>query len=105
MNPESKIQISGKFKTGAWCYYGEPCKMAQLMESYNWYAVMGITTEEDATPTQEQIGRKISASWLARSYDEEWTTLPILGGTASGGKMKETEKRITNSRGFLAFPE
>jgi hypothetical protein len=58
MNPESKIQISGKFKTGAWCYYGEPCKMAQLMESYNWYAVMGITTEEDATPTQEQIGRE-----------------------------------------------
>jgi hypothetical protein len=25
---------------------------------YNWYAVMGITTEEDATPTQEQIGAR-----------------------------------------------
>jgi hypothetical protein len=40
-------------KTGAWCYYeNNPANGATYGKLYNWYAVMGITTEEDATPTQ-----------------------------------------------------
>jgi hypothetical protein len=34
---------------------------------YNWYAVMGITVAEDATPTAAQIARKQLANRLARS--------------------------------------
>jgi uncharacterized protein (TIGR02145 family) len=45
-------------KTGAWCYYENNQKSATYGKLYNWYAVMGITTEEDATPTQEQIGAR-----------------------------------------------
>jgi uncharacterized protein (TIGR02145 family) len=104
-------------KTGAWCYYeNNPANGATYGKLYNWYAVMGITTEEDATPTQEQIGARkelAPAGWHVPS-DEEWTTLAdFLGGTGvAGGKMKETGEAhwktpntsATNSSGFTAFP-
>jgi uncharacterized protein (TIGR02145 family) len=46
---------------------------------YNWYAVMGITTE-DAPPTEgANRGKKtISASWHVPS-ETEWTTLTTFG--------------------------
>jgi hypothetical protein len=30
------------------------------MKQYNWYAVMGITTTESATPTTEEIKKKLA---------------------------------------------
>jgi hypothetical protein len=38
-----------KIKTGAWCYYDNDSENGTTYgKLYNWYAVMGITTE-DAT--------------------------------------------------------
>jgi hypothetical protein len=47
-------------KTGAWCYYNNDANSGTYGKLYNWYAVMGITVAEDATPTAAQIAKEIS---------------------------------------------
>jgi hypothetical protein len=44
----------GKSKTGAGVIREQSNKGNAYGKLYNWYAVMGITTEEDATPTQDK---------------------------------------------------
>jgi uncharacterized protein (TIGR02145 family) len=104
-------------KTGAWCYYTKDDGTTDggtYGKLYNWYAVMGITTEENATPTEAQIeARKqfAPAGWHVPS-DAEWTTLTTFLGDNAGGKMKEigdthwggSNTAATNSSGFTALP-
>jgi uncharacterized protein (TIGR02145 family) len=103
--------------TAAWCYYGNDANNGTTYgKLYNWYAVMGITTEEDATPTPAQIAARkqlAPTGWHVPSSDE-WTTLTtFLGGeSVAGGKMKEVGEAhwktpntdATNSSGFTALP-
>jgi uncharacterized protein (TIGR02145 family) len=102
-------------KTGAWCYYdNDVYKGTTYGKLYNWYAVMGITVKEDATPTADQIAARkelAPAGWHVPS-DEEWTTLTTFLDGNAGGKMKEMgdthwwEPNVgaTNSSGFTALP-
>jgi uncharacterized protein (TIGR02145 family) len=102
-------------KTGAWCYYENDSENgATYGKLYNWYAVMGITTEEDATPTTEQKDLRkqfAPAGWHVPS-DAEWTTLTTFLGDNAGGKMKEmgdthwggSNTAATNSSGFTGLP-
>jgi uncharacterized protein (TIGR02145 family) len=102
-------------KTGAWCYYdNDSVNGTTYGKLYNWYAVMGITTVEDATPTEAQIeARKqfAPAGWHVPS-DAEWTTLTTFLGDNAGGKMKEigdthwggSNTAATNSSGFTGLP-
>jgi hypothetical protein len=88
-----------------------PKKGATYGKLYNWYAVMGITTLRDATPTEEQIGLK--TTWLARSSDEEWTTLPLFRrNRQSWRQMRKWEAHwktpnadTTSSSGLQLFRE
>jgi uncharacterized protein (TIGR02145 family) len=105
----------GRLKTGAWCYYDDdPANGETYGKLYNWYAVMGITTAEDDTPTEAQIAaRKIFAptGWHVPS-DSEWTTLTNFLGDYAGDKMKEIGTEhwnspntdASNSSGFTALP-
>ncbi|MGO4818894.1 FISUMP domain-containing protein [Flavobacterium sp. W22_SRS_FP1] len=106
-------------KTGAWCYYVKPdgsTDGATYGKMYNWYAVMGITTAESATPTPTEIAarKKLAPTGWHVPTDAEWTILTDgLGGTAiAGGAMKETvtthwsspNTAATNSSGFTGLP-
>lgn len=83
---------------------------------YNWYAVMGITTAESATPTTGEIAARKNFApigWHVPT-DGDWTTLTdFLGGEINGGSaMKEAgtthwaypNKAATNSSGFTGLP-
>lgn len=81
---------------------------------YNWYALMGITTAEDATPTEAQIAarKKFAPTGWHVPSDSEWITLTNFLGDYAGGKMKETgtahwnnpNADATNSSGFTGLP-
>jgi uncharacterized protein (TIGR02145 family) len=76
----------GKFKTGAWCYYNNDANNGTTYgKLYNWYAVMGITVKEDATPSCTNSSKKTisSTGWHVPS-DEEWTTLTAFRSEAYG---------------------
>jgi uncharacterized protein (TIGR02145 family) len=105
--------------TAAWCYYNnDPANGTTYGKYYNWYAVMGITVAEDATPTDAQIAARKQLApigWHVPSV-AEWTTLTtFLGGeNVAGGKMKEVgiipdgtwkspNTDATNSSGFTAL--
>ncbi len=103
--------------TGAWCYYNnDPANGAIYGKLYNWYAVMGITTAESATPTSSEIAarKKLAPEGWHIPTDAEWTTLTTsLGGvTLAGGKMKSTGTSLwispnsgaTNESGFTGLP-
>jgi uncharacterized protein (TIGR02145 family) len=106
-------------KTGAWCYYVKPdgsTDGATYGKLYNWYAVMGITTAESATPTPIEIAarKQLAPTGWHVPTDSEWTTLTtFLGGEGvAGGEMKETgttrwlspNAGATNSSGFTGLP-
>jgi uncharacterized protein (TIGR02145 family) len=105
-------------KTGAWCYYvgTDGTTYGKL---YNWYAVMGITVAEDATPTAAQITarKQLAPSGLHVPSDGEWSTLTTFLDQEAptgnvGGKMKETgtahwqapNSGANNSSGFTGLP-
>jgi hypothetical protein len=44
----------GSFKTALGVIGNDANNGTTYGKLYNWYAVMGITTEEDATPTQDK---------------------------------------------------
>ena len=87
--------------TGAWCYYANNSANGTIYgKLYNWYAVndpRGLAPVGWHIPT-----------------NAEWTTLitTLGGGSAAGGKMKETglahwqspNTNATNSSGFTALP-
>jgi uncharacterized protein (TIGR02145 family) len=88
-------------------------------KQYNWYAVMGITTTESATPTTEEIlARKKLAptGWHVPTYGDWTTVTTFIFREASmgnvGDKMKQVgtthwvgnNNRATNSSGFTALP-
>jgi uncharacterized protein (TIGR02145 family) len=108
----------GALKTGAWCYYigTDGTTYGKL---YNWYAVMGITVAEDATPTAAQIAarKQLAPTGWHVPADEEWSTLTTFLNQEAptgnvGGKMKETGTAhwdnpnggATNSSGFTGLP-
>jgi uncharacterized protein (TIGR02145 family) len=108
-------------KTGAWCYYtkgDDTTDGATYGKLYNWYAVMGITTEEldQAAPTDEELAvrKQFAPTGWHVPTDAEWATLTeFLGGeSVAGGKMKEKGEAhwrspntaATNSSGFTALP-
>ncbi|MFQ3326606.1 MAG: hypothetical protein ACI8YC_001244, partial [Salibacteraceae bacterium] len=108
-------------KTAAWSYYKNDAGYNTTYgKLYNWYAVMGITTEEvdSSNPTPEEIAARHTLApegWHVPSNDE-WTilTTSLGGGSIAGGKMKEegsahwqTYRNTTyadNSSGFTALP-
>jgi uncharacterized protein (TIGR02145 family) len=103
--------------TGAWCWYNnDPLNGAIYGKLYNWYAVMGITTAESATPTSSEIAarKKLAPQGWHIPTDAEWTTLgTLLGGfSVAGGKMKTTgttrwtptNTSATNQSGFSGLP-
>jgi len=103
--------------TGAWCWYSNSAANGAIYgKLYNWYAVMGITTAESATPTSSEIAarKKLAPQGWHIPTDAEWTTLStLLGGeTVAGGKMKTTGTTIwtspntsaTNESGFAGLP-
>jgi uncharacterized protein (TIGR02145 family) len=105
----------GRLKTGAWCYYDDdPANGETYGKLYNWYAVMGITTAEDDTPTEAQIAarKKFAPTGWHVPSDSEWTTLTNFLGDYAGDKMKEIGTEhwnspntdATNSSGFTALP-
>ena len=86
--------------TGAWCYYNNDSTLGTTYgKLYNWYAV--------------NDPRGLSPSGWHIPSDAEWTTLSIaLGGTLSGGKLKEAgtphwtnpNSAGNNNSGWAGFP-
>jgi uncharacterized protein (TIGR02145 family) len=111
-------RVWAELKTGAWCYYNnDSANETTYGKLYNWYAVMGITVAEDATPTAAQIAARkqlAPTGWHVPSHEEWTTSTAFLGGNAdsAGGKMKETgtahwrspNTAATNSSGFTGLP-
>lgn len=113
--PEAKTGW-GSLKTGAWRYYEDNRANGTVYgRLYNWYALMGIHTEESVPPTTQQIAaRKViaPAGWTVALYTD-WTNLSLsLGGNAvSGAKLKESGtdhwsigNTGTNTSTFTALP-
>jgi uncharacterized protein (TIGR02145 family) len=103
-------------KTGAWRYYEDSTSNGTIYgRLYNWYALMGIHTEESNPPTELQIANRKNIApigWSAALYTD-WTNLSLsLGGNSvSGAKLKESGtyhwsigNTGTNTSGFTALP-
>jgi phosphatidylglycerophosphate synthase len=74
-----------------------------FMEQYNWYAVMGITTTESATPTTEEIlARKKTSPRLACSTHGDWTTVTtFIFREASRGNVGDKMKEVGTTPGWV----
>ena len=103
-------------KTGAWRFYDEISENGRVYgRLYNWYAMMGIATEESNPPTPEEIANRKNIApegWSVASYSDWLTLSATLGGNSiSGGKLKESGtihwiagNTGTNTSTFTALP-
>jgi uncharacterized protein (TIGR02145 family) len=65
-------------KTGAWCYYDNNSANGPIYgKLYNWYAFMGIHTEESVPPTLEQVAARKNIAPLGYRipYQHDWEKL------------------------------
>lgn len=97
--------------TGAWCYYDNDSANDPIYgKLYNWYAVAGIY--DAASLANPALRKQLAPTGWHVPTDAEWDTLTIfLGGSGSGGKMKEAgtahwaspNTGATNESGFTAL--